>query len=79
MLEARRSDGVAREAGWSLRRAAFDPFREMTDDLRPEEGSEVEGRVKVILLRHEDDTAFVEVPGKPVSFGPKIVATGQLG
>jgi hypothetical protein len=34
---------------------------------------EVEGTVQVILLSRENGSATVEVPGEPVTFGPKVV------
>jgi hypothetical protein len=39
--------------------------------------SEVEGQVHVFLLERQNGTAVVEVPGEPVSFGPKVVVSSS--
>ena len=46
----------------------------------PVTGETSAGRVKVILLedRVEDDSVVVEVPGEPVSYGPKLVVPSSL-
>lgn len=45
----------------------------------PPMDAEIEGAVRVTLLNRENGTSVVEVPGEPVSYGPRIqVPTGLL-
>lgn len=44
----------------------------------PAKGEEVEGEVEVILIESHNGTLVVEVPGEPVSYGPKIVVPRSL-
>jgi len=41
-------------------------------------GKEVEGEVEVILIEAHNGTLVVEVPGEPVSYGPKIIVPRSL-
>src|SRR5438445_13551062 len=42
--------------------------------VRPEKLSKdpVDGQVKVMVLSREDHSVIVEVPGEPISYGPRI-------
>lgn len=44
----------------------------------PIEGREVEGQVEVILIEAHNGSLVVEVPGEPVSYGPKIIVPRSL-
>lgn len=41
-------------------------------DREPASRETVEGRVTVLLLDRQNGTVIVEVPGEPMSYGPKI-------
>jgi hypothetical protein len=52
--------------------------RELVEPADLPTGEEIDGRVKCILLEQADGFAVVEVPGEPLSFGPKIRVSKQL-
>ena len=44
----------------------------------PVQGREVEGEIEVILIESHNGSLVVEVPGEPVSYGPKIIVPRSL-
>ncbi len=44
----------------------------------PEDFSFVQGKVKSVLVETQNGTAIVEVPGEPVSYGPKVFISNDL-
>ena len=57
------------------------PFFVDNDLVTPSEvpqGEEVEGRVKVMFLDRVNGQLIVEVPGEPISYGPKILIGEDL-
>lgn len=57
------------------------PFFVASDLVRPSDlmlGDEVDGRVKVMFLDDVDGEIIIEVPGEPISYGPKIVVGEDL-
>jgi hypothetical protein len=51
-------------------------FVRVTGDLAT---TAVDGEVKVILLERRNGLALVEVPGEPISYGPKVIVdSGEL-
>ena len=45
----------------------------------PPRGEQVDGEVQAILLEEHNDTLLVQIPGEPVSYGPKIpISRGLL-
>ncbi|MGH9894646.1 MAG: hypothetical protein ACREA0_22250 [bacterium] len=51
---------------------------ELVDPSELRRDQEVEARVKVMFLGHEPGRLVVEVPGEPVSFGPRILVRESL-
>lgn len=48
------------------------------NNVRPEglvRGEQVDGEVKALLLDRKDGTVLIQVPGEPVSYGPKITVS----
>ena len=62
----------------SLEPPAFFVLRSLVQPDPPND-VEIKGQVRVTLLNRENGTSVVEVPGEPVSYGPRIqVPTGLL-
>lgn len=51
---------------------------ELVRGATPIQGREVQGEVKVILIESHNGTLVVEVPGEPISYGPKIIVPRSL-
>lgn len=57
------------------------PFFIDSDLVSPSEltpGTEVDGQVKVLFLDESDGHIIIEVPGEPISYGPKILIGEDL-
>ena len=44
----------------------------------PEDFSQVEGEVSSMLLEAQNGTAIIEVPGDPLTYGPKVFVSRNL-
>ena len=47
-------------------------------DPKPQAHHEIDGRVRVTLRHRQNGTSIVEVPGEPLSYGPKIEVPSNL-
>lgn len=66
---------VADDREW----AAFLVSRDLVRPMElPELGSEVDGHVWVLVVGRDNGRVTVEVPGEPISYGPRISVSSRL-
>jgi len=58
--------------------AGFLVDRELVDPADFPATSEVDGRVRVLVLSVENGEALVEVPGEAISVGPRVLVSSRL-